>query len=69
MSGFQKVSLLEGEAGRKRGVTDFNMRLETESWIRRDSEVTTACTLEPERSGLRLWFHYLLRGLGSCGCL
>ena len=67
VSGFQKVSLLEGEAGRKRGVVDFNMRLEPESWIRRDSEVTAACTLEPVRSGLRLSFRHLLCGLRSCG--
>ena len=42
--GFQKVSLLGGEAGPKRRLLDFEMRLETELWIRGDSTVTTKCT-------------------------
>lgn len=42
---FHKVSLLGGEAGPRRRVLDFEMRLETELQIRGDSAVTTKCTL------------------------
>lgn len=40
------------------------MRLEAESWIRRNEVVTTAWTLQPQRSGLNPWFfHVQLCGL------
>lgn len=42
--GFQKVSLLAGEAGPRRKLLDFERRLETELLIRGDSAVTTKCT-------------------------